>query len=115
MMECLQCDRFSDKSSLSDAQGASDKAIVLVSAPFSTNSFTRAPWPLIDAAWSAFPYCPPCALHLLPSLSAALQWPYGLSLMLPGVHFHAFLLVHLHLPLSLSAALQWPHGLPDAT
>ena len=35
----------------------------------------------------------------------------GLHLMLPGVHFHILLTVHLHLPPSQSEALQWPHGL----
>ncbi|KIJ98822.1 hypothetical protein K443DRAFT_193420 [Laccaria amethystina LaAM-08-1] len=45
-----------------------------------------------------------------PSVSAAVQLPDGLHMMLPGVHFHSILPVHLHLPPSLSAALQLPHG-----
>jgi len=51
--------------------------------PCSMSSFTITPCYSSNAVLSAFPYCPPLHLHLLPSQSEAWKLHHGLCLMLP--------------------------------
>ena len=77
-------------------------SLSFMSAPISISSFEMASWPPVDAAWSAFSYFPPWAFTSAPSLSASSKLPHGLYMMLPEVHFHTPLPVHLHLPVYLT-------------